>query len=75
LPISGGKGKAAIANHLRDHVGHVSVRQQSQQLAGEAAFPYSVVGCREGDKQSSGLLFRLKAIVDLLCQQGDLIYG
>jgi len=26
--ISGGRGKAAIANHLHDHVDHVSVRQQ-----------------------------------------------
>jgi len=40
LAISGGKGKAAIANHLHDHVDHVSVRQQSQQLVGEAAVPY-----------------------------------
>jgi len=36
LAISGGKGKAAIANHLHDHLEHVYVMQQSQQLAGEA---------------------------------------
>jgi len=41
---------AAIANHLHDHVDHVSIRQQSQQLAGEAAVPYSVVGCCEVDE-------------------------
>jgi len=34
---SGIEGEAAIANHLHDHVDHVSIRQQSQQLAGEAA--------------------------------------
>jgi len=34
----------------------VSVRQQSQQFAGEAAVPYSVVGCCEVDKYNSGLL-------------------
>jgi len=45
--VSGGKGKAAIFNHLHDHADHVSIRQQSQQLAGEAAVPYSVVGCCE----------------------------
>jgi len=54
---------------------HVSIRQQLQQLAGEAAVPYSVVGCCEVDKHSSGLLFSRKAILDALCQQGDLVYG
>jgi len=57
LAISSGKGKAAIANHLHDHVDHVSIRQQSQQLAGEAMVPYGVVGCCEVNKHSSGLLF------------------
>jgi len=47
--ISGGKHKAAIVNHLHEHVDHVSIRQQSQQIAGEAAVPYSVVGCCEVD--------------------------
>jgi len=28
--VSCGKGKAAIANHLHDHVYHVSIRQQLQ---------------------------------------------
>jgi len=55
LAISGGKGKTVIANHLHDHVDHVSVRQQLQQLAGEAVVPYGVVGCCEVDKHSSGL--------------------
>ena len=36
--------------------------------------PYSVVGCCEIDKHSSGLLSR-KAILDVLCQQRDLIYA
>jgi len=39
MAISGEKGKAAIDNHLHDHVYRVSVRQQSQLLAGEAAVP------------------------------------
>jgi len=46
-----------------------------QQLAGEAAVSYSVVGCCEVDKHSSGLLFSRKAILDVLCQQGDLVCG
>jgi len=55
--ISGGKGKPAITNHPHDHVDHVSIRQQSQQLAGEVVVPHSVVGCCEVDEHSSGLLF------------------
>ena len=54
---------------------HVSIRQQSQHLAGEATVSYSVVGCCEIDKHSSGLLFSRKAILDVLCEQGDLVYG
>ena len=75
MATSGGKGKAAISSHLHDYVDHASVRQQSQQLAGEAEVPYSVLGCFEVDKHSSGLLFSRKAVFDVLCQQGDLIYG
>jgi len=56
-------------------VNHVSIKQQLQQLAGEAAVPHSVVGCCEVDKHSSGLLFSQKAIFNVLCQQGDLVYG
>ena len=66
--------KAAIANLLHGHADHVSVMQQSQQLAGKPAVPYVVVGCCEVDKDSSGLFFSGKAILDVLCQQGDLVY-
>jgi len=37
--------------------------------------PYSILGCCEIDKHSSGLLLSRKAILDVLLQQGDLIYG
>jgi len=73
--ICGGEGEAAIANHLHDQADHVSIRQQSQQLAGEDTVPYSVIGCYEVDKHSSSLLFSQKAILNILCQQGDLVYG
>jgi len=53
----------------------VSIKQQLQQLAGDVVVPYSVVGCCEVDKHSSGLLFSRKAILEVLCQQGDLVYG
>jgi len=42
---------------------------------GEAAVSCSVVGCCEVDKHSSGILFSRKTILDVLCQQGDLVYG
>ena len=64
-----------ITNHPHDHVDHESLRQQSQQLAGETTVPYGVVGCCEFDEHSSSFLFSRKAILDVLCQQGDLIYG
>ena len=69
--VSGGEGEAAIANHLHDHA---SIRQQLQQLAGVATVPFSVIGCCEVDKHSSSLLFSWKAVHNVLCQQGDLVY-
>ena len=71
--VSGGMGKAAVSNHLHDHVDHVSIGQQSQQLAGEAVVPHSVVACCEVDKHSSGLFLTPKIILDVLCQQGVLV--
>ena len=50
---------------------HVSIRQQ---LAVEAAVPYSAVSCCEVNKHNSGLLF-FQAILNVLCQPGDLVYG
>ena len=73
--ISVVKGEAVIANHLHHHVDHMSIRQQSQQLAVEAAVSCTIVGCCEIDKQSSGLPFSQKAILDVLYHQGDLVYG
>jgi len=64
--VSGDAGEAATANHLHDHANHVPMRQQLQQLAGEAAVPYRVIGCCEVDNRSSGLLFSRKAIFDVL---------
>jgi len=58
FPISSGKVETAITNHLHDHSDHVSIRQQLQQLAGEAAITYGVVCSCEVDKYSSGLLTR-----------------
>ena len=46
-----------------------------QQLAGDTAVPHSVAGCCEVDNRISGLLFSRKAVLDVLFQQGDLVYG
>jgi len=73
--VSGGKGEAGIANLLHDHAEHVSIRQQLQQLAGEAVVLYSVLGCCIVDKHIYGPLISRKAILDVLCQPGDLVYG
>jgi len=73
--VSGGEVEAAIANNLNDHMNHESIGQQLQLLAGDAVVPYTVTGCCEVDKHSSGLLFSRKAILDVLCQQGYLVYG
>jgi len=64
-----------MGTHLHDHADHVSLRQQSQQFGGETVIPYNVVGCCEIDKHSSGLFPYRKSNLDVLCQQGDLIYG
>jgi len=64
-----------MANYLHDHADHVSIRQQSQQLGCEAAVPYSVVGCCEVGKHSSGTSSSRKTILDVLCRQGDQVYG
>ena len=37
--ITGGEGEASISDKLQDHPNHVLIRQESQQLAGEAAMP------------------------------------
>jgi len=37
--------------------------------------PYSVVGCCGIDNYSSGLLLSRNVILDVLRQEGDLVYG
>ena len=54
--VTGCKVEDSITNQLHDYANHVSISQQPQQLAGKAAMPYSVVGCCEIDKHSSGFL-------------------
>ena len=51
------------------------VRQKSQQLAGEATVPDSVISSSQIDKHGTGLLFCLKRTLDVLHKQNDLIYG
>jgi len=37
--------------------------------------PHIVVGCCEMEKLISGLFLNERAILDILCQQDDLVYG
>jgi len=74
LAISVGMGETAITNHFHGHVDHVCIRKQLQQLAGGATMPNSVVGF-EIDKHSFGVFLSQIAVLDVLCQQGDLVYG
>ena len=71
----GGKGEAVVCDKLHEHFDYVPVWQQMQKLAGEAAVPYSIIGCCEISKHSAGLLSRQKAFIDVLSQQSDLIHG
>ena len=64
-----------VCDKLHDHFDHVSVWQQTQKLAGEAAVPYSIIGCCEISKYSTSLLLCQKALLDVLSQQNELIYS
>jgi len=54
-----------IAKHFQHHADRVSIGQQSQQLTGEAAMPYSVLDCCEIDKHGSGFLLSRNATLDV----------
>ena len=43
LALTGGEDEAFISDNLQNHTNHVFIRKQSQQLAGEAAVPDSVI--------------------------------
>ena len=64
-----------IRTKVHDHTDHVPVWKQAEQLAGEAAVPYGIVGGCEIKEHSTGLLFSLKAVLDVLGHKSDLIYG
>ena len=70
-----GPGEASVPNESHDHLDHVLVRQKSQQLAGEATVPHSVIISRQIDKHDTSLLFCLKRILNVLPKQNNLIYG
>ena len=40
-----------VCDKLHDYFDHVSVWQQTQKLADEAAVPYGIIGCSEINKQ------------------------
>ena len=75
LAVTSCHGEASVPNKFHDHPDHVLVRKKSQQLAGEATVPDSVISSCQIDKQGTSLLFCLKRIFNVLPKQNDLIYG
>ena len=75
LAVTGDEGKVSLSDKLQDHPGHVLNREKSQQFAGEAAVPDSVIGCCQVDKHATGLRLTLKRILDILPEQNSLVYG
>ena len=73
--VTSGQGEASVPNKFHDHPDHVLVRQKSQQLAGEDMVPDSVASSCQINKHGISLLFCSKRILNVLCEQNDLICG
>ena len=43
LAVTGSKGETSIPDKFHDHTNHVLIREKSQQLAGKATMPDSVI--------------------------------
>ena len=67
--------KLLFPTKFRDHLDHVLVRQKSQQLAGEATVPDSVISNCQIYKHGTRLLFCLKRTLNVLRKQNDLIHA
>ena len=74
LAVTSGQSGASVPNKFHDYSDHVLVREKSQQLAGEATVPDSVISSCQIDKHCTSLLFFLKRILNVLCKKNDLIY-
>ena len=57
LAVTGSEGEISIPDKLHDHADHVFIRKKSQQLAGEATVPDSVISSCHIYKHGFGLLF------------------
>ena len=70
----GCESEASISDNLQNHPNHALIQKKSQQLAGEAAVPVSVISSFQVDKLSTGFLFSGKMILDFLREQNNLVY-
>ena len=70
-----GESRTPVLDELYDHTDHVPIRQEPQQLSGEAAVPDSVIFCCQIYEHGTGLLFCLKAVLNVLSEQNNLIYS
>ena len=67
LAVIGSDSETSILDKLHVHADHVFIWKKSQQFAGEATVPDSVIGSCQVYKHSTGLLFCLETILDVLC--------
>ena len=75
LAVTSDQDEASVPNKFHNHPDHMLVRPMSQQLAGEAMVPHSVISSCKIDKHSTSLLFCFKRILNVLRKQNDLIYS
>ena len=75
VAVPSGQGKASVLNKFHYHPDHVLIRKKSQQLAGEATVPDSVISSCQINNHDTSLLFCLKKILNVLRKQNDLLYG
>ena len=56
------RGEASVLNKFHDHPDHELVQQKSQQLAGEATVPSSVISSCQIDKHGTSLFLPQKDV-------------
>ena len=72
--VTNGEGEASISDKLQDHLGHVLI-QKSQQLAGEATVPDSIISRCQVDKHGTGIFLSLKRALSILHELNNLVHS
>ena len=58
LAVTVSKGKTLVSDEPHDHSHHVLIQQKSQQFAGKAMVPNSIICCGQIDKYDIDLSFK-----------------